>query len=328
MKPEEIKKRFLDREQIASLSEEESAKRYEEFMEVVPDVLYQSFKEMERGERLPNLTSDIAAKNEASHLSLWSKGSIMDIVSHLKNGDISDLEMQLTLQEFITKRIDIYTSEFLIGQYAVEKGQKKKEFDLENIGEVYMCVMMAKSPKLFRASKDFIHPVISVTKTGIELPSIIHTVYIELEKVLEYFRKNGYNEANKELVLWLAMIADINDPVVREAAEQSKELSSMYLEAKSLTADRKELLSMLAEKYENIWAHSENMQHFRAGKAEGEAIGRTQGRAEGEAIGEKHFAQLTNILLKEKAYDKLEKATTDKEYCENLFREYGIASKE
>ncbi len=68
------------------------------------------------------------------------------------------------------------------------------------------------------------------------------------------------------------------------------------------------------------------------GLAEGEAKGREMGLAEGEAKGremglaegEESFAKLTRVLLAAGRLEDLEKAASDAEYRNKLYREIGL----
>ena len=57
---------------------------------------------------------------------------------------------------------------------------------------------------------------------------------------------------------------------------------------------------------------------------EHEAKGRAEGKAEGKTEGEEHFASLTEKLLKDFRTEDLLRATKDREFREELYREYSI----
>ena len=60
------------------------------------------------------------------------------------------------------------------------------------------------------------------------------------------------------------------------------------------------------------------------GREEGHASGLAEGRAEGLELGEKRVSALTQNLLGMKRYDDLERALSDSEYRETLYREFGL----
>ena len=60
------------------------------------------------------------------------------------------------------------------------------------------------------------------------------------------------------------------------------------------------------------------------GHEKGLAEGRASGLAEGLELGEKRISALTQNLLSMKRYDDLERALSDLEYRETLYREFGL----
>ena len=61
-----------------------------------------------------------------------------------------------------------------------------------------------------------------------------------------------------------------------------------------------------------------------AGIAEGLAEGIAEGHAEGMLEGEERVNRLTLLLLEDKRYEDIEKASKDREYQRQLFKEFGI----
>ena len=59
-------------------------------------------------------------------------------------------------------------------------------------------------------------------------------------------------------------------------------------------------------------------------EARGEAIGEARGEARGEAIGETRLSKLIQLLLNEKKYSDIDKATSSREKRHELYRRYGI----
>ena len=60
------------------------------------------------------------------------------------------------------------------------------------------------------------------------------------------------------------------------------------------------------------------------GRKEGEAKGRAEGLEEGMKAGQQRLRRLMSALLKENRYDDINKAAADPDFCEELFKEYGI----
>ena len=57
---------------------------------------------------------------------------------------------------------------------------------------------------------------------------------------------------------------------------------------------------------------------------ENREIGREEGRAEGLVEGTQRMAILINQLIEANRYDEVKRTTTDTEYREKLFKEFGI----
>ena len=76
-----------------------------------------------------------------------SKKVIFDEPAKLKDGRHSDTEFQISLQEYIFRRAELYASDMLMFSYSVEEGQKKSEVSYSNTAGVLLVVLMKNSPK-------------------------------------------------------------------------------------------------------------------------------------------------------------------------------------
>lgn len=88
-----------------------------------------------------------------------------------------------------------------------------------------------------------------------------------------------------------------------------------------LLGNRTEVKGMLATEYDE---KKVTEMFYRTGKAEGIAEGKAEGLAEGKVEGQKVILELNSILLKEKRYDDLEKASVNDEYLNQLLKQYGL----
>ena len=88
-----------------------------------------------------------------------------------------------------------------------------------------------------------------------------------------------------------------------------------------LVRNRTEVKGMLATEYDE---KKVTEMFYRNGKAEGIAEGKAEGLAEGKVEGQKVILELNSILLKEKRYDDLEKASVNDEYLNQLLKQYGL----
>ena len=119
---------------------------------------------------------------------------------------------------------------------------------------------------------------------------------------------------------WLAMIADVNDPVVAEAAADDEALARIRTEIRSMAQD-KEVQNMLTqEMFERMdWAS-----YGEEREEEGIQKGIEEGMQKGIEEGENKLADLLKKLTPGSAdFDKALNATTAER--KELYRKYGIA---
>ena len=119
---------------------------------------------------------------------------------------------------------------------------------------------------------------------------------------------------------WLAMIADVNDPVVAEAAADDETLARIRTEIRSMAQD-KEVQNMLTqEMFERMdWAS-----YGEEREEEGMQKGIEEGMQKGIEEGENKLADLLKKLTPGSAdFDKALNATTAER--KELYRKYGIA---
>ena len=341
------------------LREAQLEEQYKELLAKSPKRVVEEIKAIETGERLPELYSDYAfkkqfdadvhrdrltkllqmifgfslevvssLKNEAVLTTIYSKKSILDILAKLSNNAVSNIEMQVVAQEFITKRIDVYCSDVILMQYSVQEGQKKEGFDFNKIEKTYVAVLMKESPKLFRDNKSYIHRKLSITDTGIELPSLEEVVYLELDKCLEQFKEGKIAASQEELATWLSAIAEVNDSFVRDKMSGLKDMADIQNDLKNMRLNKEEMVAMLGEKYEQAVRYSELNEAKRKGEEIGEirgiAIGEARGIEIGKVQGEANLKKLMALLLRDNRNDDLAKAMSDDAFCMEMYKEYGI----
>lgn len=316
-------------------------------IEGLPNKEQQYWQEVFRGEKIPPLSSDIIAKqvlspdmhperlnyymrsiakdetievdgsraNEGIHLSINSKGMVFDIPSWLKDGGAGDVEIQKAKQDFIFTRTDLYASDTLLLQYTVEEGQSKGDLDYTRVNRVLIIVLMVESPKAFtdydEKSDKYIHRFTTMTAdTGLSYEMKAQTMYVQLDKCLEQFRRgyNGEAEDGKPDLLQkrLAAIADPNDEKVLEAIAEDTMLMDIKDEAIKMVQDR-EVQEMLIQERLNLmdWTTFGNEQ-----------------RREGKAEGEDMTSVLFGKLLSSGRTEDAQKAANDKAYRAKLFSEF------
>lgn len=314
---------------------------YERLKALVPGKLKKNFEEIEAGRRLPELYYDrpfksifdadihkdrvetlfrlifgkeetvcSSLKNEMQKPSIYSKGTILDLLAALGSGACLDLEMQVAAQEFIPQRIEVYTSDLVMMQYTVCRQEKKDALDFSNLNHTYFVVLMKESPRLFFNNRAFLHRKRAITDTGIELPGIAHVVYIELDKCLNQWLSGNCPAELEELAVWLCAIADINNEKVKKATCSNPDFRKMRQELEIMGKDREELASMLFDKYEESVRYSGLQQAMREGREAGRQEGREEGREEGRKDGEllKLIGQIKKKVEKEKTAAEISEA--------------------
>lgn len=279
---------LLKKEQAA-----ERAKEYEnQLLEMLGEQEREEITEVLDGRKLPSLLSDTIAKrifsadshrerleyllknvvqddsievegsytNEGFMQSKNSKKVIFDEPARLKDGRHSDTEFQITLQEYILRRAELYASDMLMFSYSVEEGQKKSEVSYSNTAGVLLVVLMKNSSKEFKrfneTSDRYIHRFTKRTAdSGLSFHSMMTMVFVQLDECLKQFRegRNGEhdNDGNSldELQTLLSLVADINDEKVLKTAKDNKFMRDIIAEVKELSENKEVRAMLLAEKY-------------------------------------------------------------------------------
>ena len=221
----------------------------------------------------PTIDVSSSAKQENFKLSLYSKSMISDIPSWLKDGRLSNLEMQKAQQDFIFTRVELYASDMLLLQYSVAEGEAKGNLDYSNVKEVLIIILMVESPETFRRydtkSENYIHRFTKMTAdTGLSYETKAKMIYVQLDKCLKQYKEGRNAEAADgkpdELQLWLSMIADVNDEQIKNTAEHDDALMEIRREASNMIQDKNVQLELIKEKYDRMdWATYGNQMEIR-----------------------------------------------------------------
>ncbi len=324
----------------------------------LPDARKQVLSSIFRGEKLANICRDVVAKhvfspdlhpermdyilqhvmkqpeinvsgsasNEAYLQNIYSKKTITDIPAWLKDHRMADLAFQISSQEFIFTRADIYASNMLLLQYSAEAGQPKSEITYENINGVIIIVLMKNSPKVFRDynSMRYIHRFTQAhADSGLTLPMLKQMVFIQLDKALEMYISQDYNEDEDiELLELLALIADINNEKIVKKSENNKFLSCIREDVFRFTQSKEVQQMILAEDLAIMDWNSSLSYAKREAAAEGRAEGITAGRMEGQAESKDEIRNLNKWLFSEGRADDIRRYTDDPSYLDELLAEY------
>jgi hypothetical protein len=253
------------------------------------------------------IITDHSATNEPPMDSLESKRLIFDIASWLRDGRYTNLEFQVVAQEFIYKRIDIYSSRVLLMQYSAEKGHKD-EVNYQNVENVITIVLMKESPVIFSKfdSPRYIHRIKhAVSDTGMQFPMLRQIAFVQLDKALEQFLSKTYNDdEDTELLTLLAVIADINNMSVKEATLGNSFFDDIYHEAE-------------------VFSQSEEVQSM----SFLDDLNRMSYNSEIKLAADTREEQVNELyawLFDNNRADDVNKASHDKIYLNKLFDEYSL----
>ncbi len=214
-----------------------------------------------------------SVRNESAVKSIYSKKMIMDIVAQLENDDYYIVEMQVKAQDFIDKRLAVYSSDLLVRQYAINYNQNKKDVTFDKLKKVYTIVLMSNSPNQFKNNNYNLHHFKQTSDTGVKLDLLQEYVFIELG---DFIKMKDCETVNNKLDAWLLFIATDDIKVKNELMQKYPDFKEAYIEALGMLRDRKELISMFAIDFEQIEKNSIR----EAGRIEGEKAGRKAGRKE------------------------------------------------
>ena len=81
---------------------------------------------------------------------------------------------------------------------------------------------------------------------------------------------------------------------------------------------------LLTEFNQEAFAQAMRTEGWEEGRAEGLSEGRAEGRTEGRTEGETRVNLLNSRLISEKRFDDLARATSDKLFQTQLYKEYGL----
>lgn len=258
-----------------------------------------------------------SASNEPYLLSLNTKKTISDLPAWLKDHTLFDLAVQWDSQEFIFTRADIYSSSMLLLQYTVENGQPKKSIDFQNLNGVIIIVLMKESPKLFKNYKSsrYIHRFTKAhSDSGLEVPTLRQMVFVQLDKALELYLSDNYNEdEDVELLKLFALIADINNEKVVQESANNRFLQDIRKDVFRFTRSKEVQQMLLADDIERInWYSNMN-------------LSRKEGFEEGTIAGKSAILDLYKWLFSQNRDADVRKATEDPSYLDVLLAEYGKA---
>ena len=266
----------------------------------------------------PTIKSRQSAANELPVEHENAKRTITDLSSWLSDNRFATLEVQAIAQEFSFNRFDIYTSRILFLQYSVNGDQKKSELNYENVNGVILVVLMRDSPAFLKISKTkrYIHRFThAVSDSGVRIPMLRKIAFVQLDKALEQFLDNSYNEDEDLFLLSeLAMLADVNNESVKEAVMKQNSLKELYCDAEKFSQNIDVQLMLLAEEF----AEYDRQNALNKATEKGIEIGEKRGIN----IGIDQINDLYSWLYSNGREEDVKKALTDPVFREELLKEY------
>ena len=289
----------------------------------LPEEERQDFQDIRSGRKLPSLTSDVIAKrifspelhperlekllrlvtgdeeievksqagDELPARSVFGKKIITDIPAVAEDGRRIDLEVQVKAQDFIFRRMDIYSSDLLMIQYSVEEGKPKGQLDYINVEGILLIVLMKNSPVAFNGhdsgkfvagedkekAKRYVHRFGNqVADTGLSYKSLLSVVYVQLDECLSQYRQGLNGEGSDEMQSFLSMIADVNDKKVQENIKDTPFGTEIMSELGEMSSNKEVQAMLLEEKYARADWYSSISASKREGNAEGHVEERVQ----------------------------------------------------
>ena len=140
-------------------------------------------------------------------------------------------------------------------------------------------------------------------------------------------RGTNDSEVSPELVELLHYMEKTTDEAAKQCKSgRVKKLHERVHEVRASEEFGVKYMQAWEEKmYERLEGREEGLaEGHEKGLTEGHEKGLAEGRAEGLELGEKRISALTQNLLSMKRYDDLERALSDPEYRETLYREFGL----
>ena len=262
---------------IGILKQIQSDAQLLEKWDMLPDEKQDYFRQVDERKLVPNILSDIIFKTvfdpdinpkrisrlvssilgkeisvirsldkEGIHLSENSKGVILDVVVQFDDGSVADVEIQREGVKIPPQRAATYSANLLTRQYAIEKGEDKRDVDFRTLRPVYTIVIMEKSPEPFSHSPECVHHFRQRSDTGVEIDQGFELLQYYDFISLDIFRERRPHVASM-LQTWLDFLSIRDVDVMEHFLEDKPEFKVIYDQAVTMMAGREELLSMLQE---------------------------------------------------------------------------------
>ena len=144
---------------------------------------------------------------------------IMDILVQLKDGSITNVEIQKIPYAFPAERMSCYSSDLVLRQYSRVKGEQGRNFTYKDLKKVYTIIFFEQSPADFKKgdlSQVYVHHGKTTFDTNLGLEFLQEYFII----TLDVFKENQYSKEKSTQTAWLSLLtSETIDDLERLVAE-------------------------------------------------------------------------------------------------------------
>lgn len=229
-------------------------------------------------------------------------------------GRLFDVEMQVGRCPAFPQRLRGYQS-------IMDAGTLKQGEDYDKLKESYLVFICTEDP--FSAGL----PVYTVERVCLESPQTAidckaHWVVLNASA----YEKVCDNEGLRALLKYVMTDEVPDDDSFLVAIDDEVERNNRDKAVIGMMIDTMTMLKQEARVQGRAEGRAEGREEGRAeGRLEGRAEGKAEGLAEGQAEGISRYGSLVSALLEAGRFDDLRRATTDAEFRDALFAEFGVA---
>ena len=171
---------------------------------------------------------------------------IMDILVQLKDGSITNVEIQKIPYAFPAERMSCYSSDLVLRQYSRVKGEQGRNFTYKDLKKVYTIIFFEQSPADFKKgdlSQVYVHHGKTTFDTNLGLEFLQEYFII----TLDVFKENQYSKEKSTQNAWLSLFtAESVDDLERLVAEYPW-MAGICQEMADYLYKPEEVLSMFSE---------------------------------------------------------------------------------
>ena len=238
------------------------------------------------------------------------KYGILDVRVKMKNGSQMDLEMQVAPFKFWDNRVIFYLSKMYTDQ--IREGHRYE--DLKPC--IHVSIL---NFNLFPRDQICFREIAFCDLTTKQKYTDLMEIY-----VLELKKLPPEQKDEPLVVKWMRFLSAERREDFEKMAEEDTYINEAYEVLQKLSADERKRLEYEARQKAILDYNSQMSSSREEGIQIGEARGEKRGIQIGEARGENRAFRLNELLLNDNRMDDLKKATTDAEYRDILYKEYGL----